>query len=58
MIQKLVLTIQYKASVLKLTNKIWVIVYYLVSIFNKNLATVVFHDYIYHKILKNIKSQQ
>ena len=58
LIQKLVLTIQYKASVLKLTNKIWVIVYYLVSIFNKNLATVVFHDYIYHKILKNIKSQQ
>lgn len=55
-IHKFILRAHYKASVSKLSNKAWVLVYYFTAILNRNLFSVAVDDYIFHKIQKNLNN--
>ena len=51
LMQKFIIATYYKASLMKSTNRAWVLIYYFISIFSRDLTVVTVNDYIYHKLL-------
>jgi glycosyltransferase involved in cell wall biosynthesis len=53
-IQRFIIKTYYKSSLVKSTNRLWVLVYYFISVFSIDLIIVTTNDYIYHHKLKKI----
>jgi len=55
-LQMLLVDTHYKSSLLKSGSNIWLLMYYFVSLFNKDLFCVTINDYLYHKKIKKINT--